>query len=215
MFRTADVHDCIRSTARRGARLRVLAALALAAASASCGKMVREGQASSFLIVNEMVAAAGAKPTEFGGTLFSDVETVVNDVPTIFSDVGRVTFSLGMKDPGSASAPTQPTSANFITVNRYHVKYIRSDGQARQGIDVPYEFDGAFTATVSDSNATAGFEIVRHLAKEEAPLAALKLNRTIINTIAEVTFYGRDQTGREVSAMARLNIEFGNFGDPQ
>jgi hypothetical protein len=36
----------------------------------------------------------------------------------------------------------------------------------------------------------------------------------IISTIAEVTFYGHDQTGREVSVVGRLTVDFGNFGDP-
>jgi hypothetical protein len=29
-----------------------------------------------------------------------------------------------------------------------------------------------------------------------------------------VTFYGRDQTGREVSVTANILIDFGNFADP-
>ncbi len=47
-----------------------------------------------------------------------------------------------MKDPGSTASPSTPTSANFITVTRYHVKYVRTDGRNTQGVDVPYEFDG-------------------------------------------------------------------------
>jgi hypothetical protein len=62
-------------------------------------------------------------------------------------------------------------------------------------------------------NAEAAFEIVRHSAKEEAPLAALRFNDDIISTIAEVTFYGRDQAGNEVSASASIGINFGNFAD--
>jgi hypothetical protein len=54
---------------------------------------------------------------------------------------------------------------------------------------------------------------VRHVAKKEAPLLALQASPVIITTIAEVTFFGRDQTGREVSAIGTITIEFGNFGD--
>ena len=36
-----------------------------------------------------------------------------------------------------------------------------------------------------------------------------------ISTIAEVTFYGRDQAGNEVSATGMLSVNFGDFGDPQ
>ena len=36
----------------------------------------------------------------------------------------------------------------------------------------------------------------------------------IISTIAEITFYGHDQTGREVSVSGQLLVAFGDFGDP-
>jgi hypothetical protein len=176
--------------------------------------MSRQGTASSYLIVSAFEAASGAEPNEFGGTLLSDVLTVVDDVPTFFNDIGRVTFRLALKDPGSSESQLNPTINNFITINRYHVKFLRSDGQNRQGTDVPYEFDGAFTLTVGAGEASTGFTIVRNVAKLEAPLAALARNLVIISTIAEVTFYGRDQTGREVSAVARIGIDFANFGDP-
>jgi hypothetical protein len=201
-----------------GAGARLAAALSLVAftlASASCGQLTRQGTASSYLIVSALEASSGADPGGFGGTLDSDVITIVEEVPTIFSDLGRVTFTLGMKDPGGAGSPTAPTQANWITVERYHVAYVRADGRNTQGVDVPYAFDGAATATVAGGDTTIGFTIVRHQAKEEAPLAALGNGAVLISTIAEVTFYGHDQTGREVSASGKIGISFGNYGDPK
>jgi hypothetical protein len=193
---------------------RLMAVLALTALSASCGDLTRQGTGSSYLIIGALEGASGADPGTFGGTLNSDVITIVDDSPTIFNDLGRVTLRLAMKDPGGAEVPTTPTSANFITINRYRVRYIRSDGRNTPGVDVPYGFDGAFTATVS-GETTVGFELVRHIAKEEAPLQALARNRAvIISTITEVTFYGHDQTGREVSVTGQLLVSFGDFGDP-
>jgi hypothetical protein len=125
-----------------------------------------------------------------------------------------VRLALAMKDPGGVDTPTTPTTANFITLNRYHVRYFRADGRNAPGVDVPSAFDGAFTGTVGQGDLTVGFELVRHIAKEQAPLAALGRNRAIITTICEVTFYGRDQTGREVSVAGQMLINFGNFGDP-
>jgi hypothetical protein len=142
------------------------------------------------------------------------VITVVDGSATIFNDVGRVTFSLGLKDAGTADSPTEPTSNNYITVTRYRVNFIRADGRNTPGVDVPYGFDGAVTVTVAAGESSAGFTIVRNIAKLEAPLAALAASPVIISTIAEVTFYGTDQTGREVSAVARISIDFANFGDP-
>jgi hypothetical protein len=185
------------------------------AAAVSCGSStVRQGTGSSFLIVERLEAASGATPDELGGTLRSDVLTVVDDVPTIFNDTAVVRFGLGLKDPGSATTPLAATQNMFITVDRYRVRYFRTDGRNTPGVDVPHGFDGSFTVTVGAGGAEAGFQIVRHLTKQEAPLAALVNGVVIISTIAEVTFFGRDQTGHEVSAMSRISIDFGNFGDP-
>jgi hypothetical protein len=181
--------------------------IALAAAS-GCGDLQRQGQGSSYLIVERLEAAPGSDPGAFVGTLASDVLTVVDEVPTVFGDLGRVSLSLAMKDPSL----TEPTSANFITLTQYRVRYVRSDGRNMQGVDVPYAFDGALTLTVAGS-ADGVFTLVRNQAKNEAPLRALIVNGVIISTVAEITFYGRDQTGREVSTVARISIDFGNFGD--
>ncbi len=186
----------------------------LVMASVSCGSMTREGTASSYLVIAEMDAASGADPEEFAGDLESDVLTVVDGVGTIFADVARVTFSLALKDPGPAGAPLTPTANNAITVDRYRVRFIRSDGRNREGVDVPYGFDGAFTATVFD-RTRASFTLVRAQAKAEAPLAALATSLIVVSTIAEITFYGHDQTGREVITTARVGVHFANWGDPK
>ncbi len=215
----AVVHQTVRRKAVWGARVRVLLAVALAFLAASCGKALRQGQSSSYLIINALEAASGAD-NKMGGTLFSDVITIVKDadgfpIATIFSDAGSVKFTLGLKDVGTPDDPTKPTTNNLITIDRYHVNYIRADGRNTPGVDVPYPFDGAMTLTVGTSEATGGFEIVRHAAKMEAPLRALQFTGVIINTIGEVTFYGHDQTGRTVSATGRITIDFGDFGDPK
>lgn len=203
----------------RGACVRAAIMLVLAGALSSCGDLTRQGTGSAYMIVLVLDGASGADPEKFGGTIFSDVVTLVKDadnnlVPTIFSDVGRVRMTLGMKDPGGAASLTEPTPANYITINRYHVRYIRADGRNAPGVDVPYPFDGAITLTVTGGESQAAFEIVRHVAKMEAPLGALAFSPVTITTIAEVTFYGRDQTGREATVTGTITVDFGNFGDP-
>jgi hypothetical protein len=193
-----------------GTRLATAAALILASA---CGTLTRQGTSPSYLIVQTLEAASGADDTTFGGVLLSDVVTVVDGNPTIFNDVARVQFTLGLKDPGPASSPVSPTQANWITLDRYHVRFIRSDGHNIEGVDVPYAFDGGLAGTVSDQTSVT-FQMVRHQAKLEAPLAALATNGIIISTIAEITFYGHDQTGRDVATTATFSVNFGNFADP-
>jgi hypothetical protein len=198
--------------------LGICAAVAAVAAS-GCGEYVREGLGPTTAVVARMQAAPGNTPDEMSGTLSSDVITYVKKtingvevrVPTIFNDMGQATLSVDLKNPGI----TEPTSVNQVTFTRYRVEYIRTDGRNHQGVDVPYGFDSAVTVTAAPGQpGTAGFEIVRHTAKSEAPLVALANNLQMIGTIAKVTFYGKDHAGNEVTAVGQMGITFGNFGDP-
>ena len=85
-----------------------------------------------------------------------------------------------------------------------------------QGVDVPYAFDGAITATVTNTPVQVTFTLVRIQAKEEAPLHALAGagGAIAISTIADVTFYGRDQAGNDVSVTGSIGITFADWGDP-
>jgi hypothetical protein len=47
----------------------------------------------------------------------------------------------------------------------------------------------------------------------ETPLAELATNPGVITTLAEVTFYGRDQVGNDVTVSGTIQVDFGNFGD--
>ena len=120
-----------------------------------------------------------------------------------------------LRDPGTRRRRVGPESAEPVTVNRYRVQYRRADGHNVPGVDVPYDFDSAFTITVPATGIGEGaFQTRAHSAKEEAPLRALRYSDDIISTIAEVTFYGRDQAGNEVSATGYIGIDFGDFADP-
>ena len=197
-----------------GSGIRVAGAILLAIAAASCGEQTLEGTSSSYLIIASLQAASGADASTFGSGLASDVITIKNNVATVFADPGRVTFKLGLKDPGPASSPVTPTQNNWITLTQYHVQYVRSDGHNVEGVDVPYAFDGGISGTVS-ADLTAGFTLVRDQAKQEAPLGALATNPITISTVARVTFYGHDQTGREVSVTGNIDVSFANYGDPK
>jgi hypothetical protein len=201
--------------------LKFVALSALAAVTASCGEFTREGRAPALVVVRSLMAAPGAAPDDLGGNLLSDVLTNrtspapcsdLTPCPTIFNDVAKVEMSLVLKDPGMGA---NPSPLNAVTINRYRVAYRRTDGRNTQGVDVPFAFDSGLTFTVpSDGVAAAGFELVRSSAKLEAPLRALVANGNLMSTIADVTFYGRDQAGNEVSAVASIGINFGNFADP-
>jgi hypothetical protein len=201
---------------------RFLALVALGATATSCGDVVRNGRAPSYLVIDSLQGIRGAATTGTpASTLISDVITNViapapcaqdNPCPTIFGDEGEATMHIALKDPGTATNPSTPTEVNAITITRYHVEYIRADGHNTPGIDVPYGFDGAVTVTVSAAT-TFGFQLVRVAAKQETPLVQLKVSKSVITTIARVTFYGRDQAGNEVTATGSIQVDFGNYGD--
>jgi hypothetical protein len=207
--------------------IRALVAVGCVAALTSCASdLTRSSQSPAFLIIDNLVAASGADPTTFSNFLNSDVVTLVEVqsggqtflVPTIFNDPGRVTLRISLRNPGGPESPTSPTELNEITINRYRVNFRRADGRNTPGVDVPYPFDGGVTATIAAGVAvTMGFELVRHLAKEEPPLRNLAGagGANLIATIAEVTFFGRDQAGNEVSVTGNITVNFGDFGDPQ
>lgn len=198
---------------------------ALLVATASCGDVVRTGRSPVMLVMNLLQGAptGGHGAGTFTGTLFSDVIVLVTSpapctptspCPSIFADVGSVQLTAVMKDVGSPQLTTTPTTNNQVTVNRIHVKYVRADGRNVQGVDVPYEFDGAATGTVGvGGTLSLTFELVRHAAKEESPLVQLINSPSVITTIAQVTFYGKDQVGNDVSVSGNIQIDFGNFGD--
>jgi hypothetical protein len=187
----------------------------------SCGDKVLQGKGSSYLIVSLLEAASGAKTATFSTFRHSDAVTNIKQtvgtttvlVPTVYEDLGQVTLRLAMKDPTN---PTAPTDTNSITVERYHVDYIRSDGRNTQGVDVPYSFDGAVTGNVSTAGTALVFVLVRAQAKLEAPLMALRGNggAQVISTIAQVTFYGHDQAGNAVSVTGTISVNFADWGDP-
>jgi hypothetical protein len=176
------------------------------------------------VVISALEGASGAEPDEFGGTLASDVLTLVERtidgqqvrVPTIFADNGRVTMRLVLRDPGTPGNAAAPSSLNQVTFSRYRVRYRRTDGRNTEGVDVPYAFDSAVTFTVpNDGSAEAAFLLVRTSAKEEAPLRNLVNSPDFIATIAEVTFFGEDLAGNAVTVSGSIGITFGNWGDPE
>lgn len=189
-----------------------LAALVSSLAFTACAsEFTRTGSSPSFIVIDSLQGASGAEPGTFGNPLLSDVLTGGGT----FNDLGRAQMRLLLRD---STSPTGPTGVNAITLSRYHVEYRRTDGRNTPGVDVPYGFDGAVTVTVpTTGNVTFGFEIVRNQAKWEPPLSNMRGlgGRLMISTLAEVTFYGRDQAGNEVMASGTIQINFADFADPE
>jgi len=207
-------------TRQRGLRAAIGLAAVIAATS-SCGNVVRDGRAPMFLVIDQMTGVRGGPSGgAAAGTLSSDVITNVTSpepcsatrpCATVFADGGQVQLRLAPKNVETVSGPT---SNNDVTITRYRVTYRRADGRNTPGVDVPYGFDGAVTGTVPVSGTlTLSFVLVRLTAKQESPLVQLITSPTVITTLADVTFYGRDLVGNDISATGSIQVDFGNFGD--
>jgi len=195
------------------------AALAAAiAVSTSCGDVVRDSRAPAFVLIDSLLGVPGGPTVGTAGSiLHSDVLTLITTpapcspaapCPTIFSDPGTVALRLAMKN-----YLVSPSFNNEVTITRYHVSYRRADGRNTQGVDVPWAFDGAATGTIpATGDLTIGFELVRAVAKAEAPLRQLVDSPTILSVIADVTFYGKDRVGNDASVSGSITIEFANYG---
>ena len=200
--------QCERWRGLGSAAARLAVALTCALTLGSClNENITASRSSSILVIERIGAASG-------GTTFLESDVLTNG--SVFNDIGRVTTRLALKDPGTPESPTSPTSANFVTVTRYRVVYQRTDGRNTPGVDVPFPMDGAVTFTVVSGPQSAKFILVRASAKLEQPLRPLVGGggAIIINTLAEVTFYGRDQTGAEVIATGTITVNFADWPDP-
>lgn len=187
----------------------------------SCADLASTGSGPAYLIMEGVSATAGGGATSSTSSLLSDVQVLVDVTvggvtvkqPTVFNDMGQASIRAEMKN---ALSTTAPTAVNSITLNRYRVRYRRTDGRNTEGVDVPFGFDGATTTTIPiGASAQVNFDLVRHQAKLERPLVSLIGGRGLIflSTIAEVTFYGQDQAGNAVSVSGTIDVQFGDFGD--
>jgi len=193
-----------------GRRAALVFVAVAALATTACGDKVLQGKGSSYLVIDQLAAASGAKAGTFSTVLQSDVLTKGG----VLEDLGKVTLHIAMKDV-SVTTGTEPTANNVITVNRYHIDFIRSDGRNTQGVDVPYSVDGAVTGTITTSQTALVFAIVPVQRKLEAPLLALRNlgGAVAIMTIANVTFYGYDQAGNAVAVTGSISVNFADWAD--
>ena len=133
----------------------------------SCNELARTDRAASFLVIDELIGFDDlGRPSN---VLRSDVLSTNPPPTTVFQDLGQVSTRLALKDPGTGVSPTTPSSANFITIDRYRVVYVRTDGGA-----VPSPFEEAVTFTTRGITTESEFILVRLSAKLEPPLVNLR-----------------------------------------
>jgi len=112
------------------------------------------------------------------------------------------------------------TDASFrsdIVIERYDVRYFRSDGRSTEGVDVPFRITGNVAQEIqSGSSAVLSLEIVRRQAKLEPPLRNLQRlgGGQVVTMFAEVTIHARSTVQQTTNpATARVQIDFADFVD--
>ena len=144
-----------------------------------------------------------------GNVLQSDVRIGGGICP----DVVLVRVENKPKNPNVASIDYR----GDIVIERYEVRYSRSDGRATQGVDVPYSISGNLAAEVIFLEAAnVPIQVVRIQQKLEPPLMQLVDTggqALIVSMFAEITLYGRTTIGQAVTAKGSMQIDFSNFAD--
>ena len=188
-------HDTSRSTAPLGAAIAVVAALVLGGCSAA---YVENSEASVLLQITGI---------NDGAQLDSDVR---NGEFSSFVCENEVDVDVRVENK-NPNGPVVPSSS--VQIESYEVRYTRSDGRGTEGIDVPYRITGNLALMVAaGAEATFPLEVVRRQAKLDPPLTNIS-QTTILTVSAQVTLYGRTVSEKRVTASARMQIDFADYGD--
>lgn len=150
-----------------------------------------------------------------GSPLASDVLTD----GTVVADAVDVSIGVRFKNPNIKTVPSIP---NAVRVERYEVKYRRSDGRGVEGQDVPYAISGNVTSIFDVKTSGVDplrVEVVRAQAKLEPPLRNLRgatantLGGALVVTMfADITVYGKTISGIPVQSTGTLQIDFADYG---
>jgi hypothetical protein len=180
-------------------RARAVAFLALALGGCAADYVTTNDAAVNLYIVSVTSASGGT-------VLRSDVNPPVSDFVTL-------ALANRTKNPNQ---PLEQKVALAIMIERYEVRFYRSDGRGVEGIDVPYRISGNVTAALdADNGGTVPLlvEAVRAQAKMEPPLANLKNGgqSQFLTMFAEITVHGRTIAGQAVQATGRIQVDFSDY----
>jgi hypothetical protein len=188
--------------------LLILAVLPAILMLSGCNPLEDDSKSSSFIIVESIAG------TDLSGKTASFLQSdVVLTNSIVVADVATATLRASLLDPAPILKPSQ---FNDIMLDRYIVSYSRVDGKNRQGVDVPYSFEGALTQILKIGTSTSiSFVVVREVAKLESPLIDLAQNRAegVIEATAKIELYGHDLAENKVKATGYLTIFFANYAD--
>lgn len=194
-------------------KLKILVLIIAALALVSCVAKENDNTSASFLVINSLTGndldgKAGST------TVFSDVSlsgSIVND--NAVASTTTLTYN-----PLEDSAEHDITFYMNVIVDQIDVEFMRTDGRNVEGVDVPYRFTQPLNMLVPvDESVEIPLVLIRHVAKLEAPLLALRevpSQAFILQLVAKVTLHGKDLGGHRVSPVSGyMSVWCANFAD--
>lgn len=196
-------------------KLRFLVLIIAALVLGGCVAKEGDTTSASFLVINSLTGN-DLEGNAGSTTVFSDVDmggSIVNDNGV--ASVSTLTYN-----------PTEDSEAHDITyymnviVDQIDVEFMRTDGRNVEGVDVPYRFTQPINMIVPvDENVEIPFVLIRHVAKLEAPLFALReitSQGVVLQLVAKVTLHGKDLGGHRVAPVSGyISVWCSNFADSQ
>jgi len=196
-------------------KLKILVLIIAALFLASCVAKENDSTSGSFLVINSLTGN-DLEGLPGSTTVFSDVETAGG----IINDNGVAAVTTLTYDPMEDSVDHDITFYNNVVVDQIDVEFRRTDGRNVEGVDVPYRFTQPVNMMVAvDTTEEIPFVVIRHVAKLEAPLLALREIFTqahILQLVAKVTLHGRDVGGHRVAPVSGyMSVWCANFADAE
>jgi hypothetical protein len=189
--------------------LKILAILPCVLLMFSC-QIREEHSSNSILLVTEVIGH-----TDSGDTAdFLQSDVFENPPGTIVADIVSATLEAKLKAPESMGPG--PTYQNRIFIHTYRVSYTYVDSLNMATTSVPATFEGRLSVGIDiDSSASIEFVIVREQAKAALPLSDIitAVPASLLQVVAQITFYGEDIAGNPVQATGYLTIYFAEYAD--
>ncbi len=196
-------------------KLRFLVLIIAALVLGGCVAKEGDTTSASFLVINSLTGN-DLEGNAGSTTVFSDVDMG----GSIVNDNGVASVSTLTYNPLEDSEEHDITYYMNVIVDQIDVEFMRTDGRNVEGVDVPYRFTQPINMIVPvDENVEIPFVLIRHVAKLEAPLFALReitSQGVVLQLVAKVTLHGKDLGGHRVAPVSGyISVWCSNFADSQ
>lgn len=191
-------------------KMKIFALVIVALLLVSCVAKENDSTSSSFLVINSLTGT-DLQGNEGSTTVFSDVD----NAGSIINDNGVAEVTTLIYNP---LTDTDVSYYNNVIVDQIDVEFMRTDGRNVEGVDVPYRFTQPMNWLVQvDAVEEIPFILIRHVAKLEAPLLALRevpSQGFVLQLVAMVTVHGKDLGGHRVAPVSGyISVWCSNFAD--